>query len=64
MMHIRWAPLIGHLGGKAGKSTVGPRFPPCWTFLFSKQKDFLFFLGGYMLDAAYWEGQASWAWAS
>ena len=28
MMHIRWAPLIGHLGGKAGKSTVGPHFPP------------------------------------
>ena len=28
MMHIRWVPLIGHLGGKAGRSTVGPRFPP------------------------------------
>ena len=28
MMHIRWAPLNGHHGGKAGKSTVGPRFPP------------------------------------
>ena len=51
--------------GKGWQKHCGTTFsPPCWTFLFGKQKDFLFFLGGYMLDAAYWEGQASWAWAS
>ena len=36
--------------------------PPYWAFLFGKQKDILFFLGGYLLDVAYWKGQASWAW--
>ena len=28
MMHIRWAPLNGHSGGKAGKGIMRPRFPP------------------------------------
>ena len=28
MMHIRWAPLNGHYGRKAGKSIMRPRFPP------------------------------------
>ena len=28
MMHIRWVPLSGHFGGKAGRITVRPRFPP------------------------------------
>ena len=57
-------PLLGILGERLAKALWDHVFPPCWTFLFGKQKDFLFFLGGYMLDAAYWEGQASWAWAS
>ena len=44
-MHIRWAPLSGHYGRKAGKSIMRPRFHPFWTILFGKQKDFLFFWG-------------------
>ena len=31
-------------------------------FLVSKRT--FYFLGGYMLDAPFWEGQASWAWPS
>ena len=43
MMHIRWAPLNGHSGRKAGKGIIRPRFPPYWTSLFGKQKNFLIF---------------------
>ena len=33
MMHIRWVPLGGQVGRKAGKSTVRPRFPlECMSF--------------------------------
>ena len=37
--------LNGHFGGKAGKDIIRPRFLPYWTFLFGKQKNFLFFWG-------------------
>ena len=53
MMHIRWAPLNGHYGGKAGKSIMRPRFPPSWTFLLVSNRTFYFsgwlYVGCYIL---------------
>ena len=42
---------------KHHETTFSPRFGRF--FMVSKRS---FFLGGFVLDATYWEGQASWAW--
>ena len=55
-MHIRWAPLMGILGERLAEVLWDHVFSLCWTFLFGKQKDLLFFLVGYMLDVTHWEG--------
>ena len=55
---LKWA-----LWGKGWQKLYETTFSPSWTFLFGKQKDFIF-LGSYPVDALYWEGQAFWAWPS
>ena len=43
MMHIRWVSLKGHVGGRAGKITVRPQFPPRVKCVFLVSKRTLYF---------------------
>ena len=58
--------LRGHIGRKAGKTTVRPRFPLFWTFFsrFAKGPYSFFGRRSSSLDVSHWEGQASWAWST
>ena len=52
----------GAYGGRAGKISIRPQFPPFSIVFFWLVNGLFTFLGSGGMDASYWTGSASWAW--